>query len=185
MDVAKVFFRLAREAIIFSERFYLDVLFLFPLGFFISSQVIIRLPFMPVPMSIQPLPIFVAAWFFGYRAVAGYCMYLLEGAMGFPIFAGFSGGIPHLLGPTGGFLMSFGLASLVVASWRLAITKLVHAYLLYWAVSLFFFACAVGYLSFFVGLKAAFFAGFVPFIPGDFIVKAMFFAAVTKLKKVV
>ena len=34
-------------------------------------------------------------------------VYLLLGAVGVPVFSGFSGGIGHLLGPTGGYLIGF------------------------------------------------------------------------------
>ena len=46
----------------------------------------------------------------GATAVAGY---LLEGALGLPVFAGFSAGVPILLGQTGGYLIGFLPAAIV------------------------------------------------------------------------
>ena len=40
-------------------------------------------------------------------------IYLLIGSIGLPVFAGFSGGLGVLLGPTGGFLIGFPLIALV------------------------------------------------------------------------
>ena len=42
-------------------------------------------------------------------------LYLLLGAVGFPVFSGFSGGLGHLLGMTGGYILGFVLSALVMA----------------------------------------------------------------------
>jgi biotin transport system substrate-specific component len=39
------------------------------------------------------------------------CLYLLVGAIGMPVFAGGKGGVAHFLGPTGGYLFGYVLAS--------------------------------------------------------------------------
>ena len=69
----------------------------------------------PVPFTLQTFAVFLAPGLLGGRlgaaAVGGY---LLLGAFGLPVFAGFSGGIGALLGPTGGFLLGFLLTALVM-----------------------------------------------------------------------
>ena len=44
-------------------------------------------------------------------AVLSVASYVLLGALGLPVFAGFNGGVGALLGPTGGFLWGFVLGS--------------------------------------------------------------------------
>jgi biotin transport system substrate-specific component len=48
----------------------------------------------------------------GGKGTAVCCVYLLLGAVGFPVFSGFQGGIGILLGPTGGYLFGFLLTCL-------------------------------------------------------------------------
>ncbi|MBV9452774.1 MAG: biotin transporter BioY, partial [Rubrobacter sp.] len=47
------------------------------------------------------------------RGASAQFSYLLLGAVGAPVFAGFSGGLGHMLGPTGGYLFSYPLAAAV------------------------------------------------------------------------
>ena len=161
----------------------LDYLVLFPLFFFIGSQSTIPLPFSPVPLSLQPYTVFLAAWFLGRRGVVGYAMYLLYGACGTPIFAGFSGGIAYLLGPTCGYLMGFLVGALIIATLRSFAHSIVQAYGLYVLATAAVFACGVTNLSFFMPLKIAFNLGFVPFIIGDFLLKPALFVLATRMRK--
>jgi len=67
----------------------------------------VNVPVWPVPVTLQSMAIAALAAAFGARiGVATVALYLLEGAMGLPVFAT-GGGLPYLLGPTGGFLLGF------------------------------------------------------------------------------
>jgi biotin transport system substrate-specific component len=67
----------------------------------------INVPVSPVPVTLQSFAIAALAAAFGARiAVATVALYLLEGAFGLPVFAT-GGGLPYLVGPTGGFLLGF------------------------------------------------------------------------------
>ncbi len=68
----------------------------------------------PVPFTMQTFGIFFALAFLGgkYGTVA-VTVYLLLGAVGVPVFSGFSGGIAKLLGVTGGYLIGFIPAALI------------------------------------------------------------------------
>lgn len=67
----------------------------------------INVPVWPVPVTLQGLAIAALAAAFGARiGVATVALYLLQGAMGLPVFAT-GGGLPYLIGPTGGFLLGF------------------------------------------------------------------------------
>ena len=68
----------------------------------------------PVPFTLQTFGIFAALGLLGgKRGTISICVFLLLGAFGVPVFAGFKGGIAAFAGPTGGFLIGFILAALV------------------------------------------------------------------------
>lgn len=67
-----------------------------------------------VPISLQSLLVILLPVLFGWKiglsAVVGY---LLLGAMGLPVFVGYSSGYDKLFGPTGGFLIAFAIGALI------------------------------------------------------------------------
>lgn len=65
-----------------------------------------------VPFTLQLAFVLMAGALLGPRAGAlSQVAYLLLGAAGAPVFAGMRGGIGHLLGPSGGFLLGFPVAA--------------------------------------------------------------------------
>lgn len=73
----------------------------------IAAAAKVNVPVWPVPVTLQSFAIAALAAAFGMRiGVATVAAYLLEGAMGLPVFAT-GGGIAYLVGPTGGFLLGF------------------------------------------------------------------------------
>src|SRR5208282_1929545 len=65
------------------------------------------MPLTPVPLTVQNLAVLLVGLLLGSRrGFAAMALYLIEGASGLPVFSPTGpGGIAHLLGPTGGFLM--------------------------------------------------------------------------------
>ncbi len=80
----------------------------------------IQIPFWPVPTTMQTFAIIVIAMAFGARlGFATLALYLLEGAIGLPVFAGTPEkgiGLSYMLGPTGGYLVGF-VAAAWLAGW--------------------------------------------------------------------
>jgi biotin transport system substrate-specific component len=73
----------------------------------IAAAAKVNVPVWPVPVTLQSFAIAALAAAFGLRiGVATVAAYLLEGAMGMPVFAT-GGGLAYLVGPTGGFLIGF------------------------------------------------------------------------------
>ena len=67
-----------------------------------------------VPFTLQTFAVFCSlALLGGKRGTAAILVYLLLGALGIPVFAGFSSGIGILFGTTGGYLLGFILMGLV------------------------------------------------------------------------
>ena len=72
----------------------------------------ITVPLGPVPFTLQVLLVLLSGLVLGSRlGLMSQLVYLLAGAIGFPIFAGFSGGFAHIYGPTGGYLLAFPIAA--------------------------------------------------------------------------
>jgi len=74
------------------------------------------LPLTPVPLTLQNFGVLAVGLLLGSRrGFAALSLYLVEGAFGLPVFS-LGGGIGHILGPTGGFLMAYPLVAFV-AGW--------------------------------------------------------------------
>ena len=79
------------------------------------AHISIPLWFTPVPITLQTFGVlFLALTLGGWRASAALFLYLIEGASGFPVFSPHGpGGVAQLIGPTGGYLVSYPLAALI------------------------------------------------------------------------
>lgn len=67
-----------------------------------------------VPFTMQTFGIFAAVSFLGQkRGTLTMLVYILLGAVGAPVFTGFKGGFAVLLGPTGGYLLGYLLATII------------------------------------------------------------------------
>src|ERR671932_1443175 len=77
-----------------------------------GAQVAMPLPFTPVPLTLQVLVVVLSGFLLGVRrGASAQLSYLILGAVGAPVFAGFTGGLGHMLGLTGGDLFSYPLAA--------------------------------------------------------------------------
>lgn len=75
----------------------------------------VNVPVWPVPVTLQSMAIAMIAGAFGFRmATATVGLYLAQGAMGLPVFAGAFAGMPYLFGPTGGFLIGFLVMAAII-----------------------------------------------------------------------
>ncbi|TET55504.1 MAG: biotin transporter BioY [Anaerolineales bacterium] len=136
----------------------------------LSAQVAIPLPFSPVPVTLQTLAVLVTGALLGSRRGA-LCLavYVLEGAVGLPVFAGWMGGVGHLLGPTGGYLLGFIAAAYVTGllaerGWDRRVGTCLLAMLV---GNIVIYAFGLPWLGTFVGLERALPLGLIPFIAGD------------------
>lgn len=81
----------------------------------LSAQVVI--PIGAVPITGQTFAVLLTGALLGSRLGAiTMIVYLLEGASGLPFFSGGHGGILHLMGPTGGYLVAFPAASFITGA---------------------------------------------------------------------
>jgi biotin transport system substrate-specific component len=75
----------------------------------------LEIPHQPVPYTLQTLMVLLSGAFLGARnGMLSQLAYVAAGVLGAPVFAGGAAGIGVLLGPSGGYLMAFPLAALLV-----------------------------------------------------------------------
>ncbi len=68
-----------------------------------------------VPFTLQTFAVFVTVGLLGgKRGTLAVLVYILLGAIGLPVFAGFSGGLGRLLGSSGGYIIGFLFSALVM-----------------------------------------------------------------------
>lgn len=68
-----------------------------------------------VPFTMQTFGVFLAVGLLGGRnGTLAVVIYLLLGAAGLPVFSGFTGGIGHLFGTTGGYIIGFVFSALLM-----------------------------------------------------------------------
>src|SRR5512137_2411999 len=80
----------------------------------ISLGAWVSIPFLPVPLTLQTLFVYLAGMIMKRYAVIPVSLYVLLGALGLPVYHTGVTGIGILIGPTGGYLMGFIFAALVV-----------------------------------------------------------------------
>lgn len=96
--------------VVHSQLFWI---ILFSILMVFAAQV--SIPVKPVPFTLQTLIILLSGAFLGARnGAASQILYLAAGIIGLPVFANCSFGIQIILGPTGGYLLAFPLASFLV-----------------------------------------------------------------------
>jgi biotin transport system substrate-specific component len=141
----------------------------------LAAQVRIPLPFSPVPVTGQTFAVLLVAAALGRLGLASVIAYLIEGAIGLPVFAGGGFGVATIVGPTGGYLIGFALAAALVGSavergWdRHLVTAL--AAMLLGEVAI--YACGLAWLARFALPVPLLDAGLLPFIPGDMVKLAL------------
>ncbi len=136
----------------------------------ISAQIIIYLPFSPVPITGQTLAVLLAGLFLGKKlGAASIAAYLAQGAAGLPFFAGGKYGLATLFGPTGGYLFGFLAAAYVVGM----LSELRYQRSLFQASSTIIVGNVIIYifglvwLARFVGESQVLQVGLYPFLIGD------------------
>lgn len=144
------------------------------------SQIKIDLPGY-VPITMQTFMVCLIALLAPCKiAVVSCAVYLLMGAVGLPVFAGFQGGIGSLIGYSGGYIFSFPIMVYFISKLKLKIPAIL--------------ACIVGnIICYFIGtlwfmlmtkmnMSASLMMCVIPFIPGDFIKILLAYCLSKKIK---
>ena len=135
----------------------------------------LQVPLPVVPLTLQTLVVLVLGASFGLRlSLASVSLYLLEGLVNLPVFAGTPEkgiGLPYMMGPTGGFLAGFLVAAAFIGFcaergwdktwWKLlAVMSVGHALI---------FTLGFAWLAKLIGPQKAFDLGVEPFLAATLI----------------
>lgn len=171
----------------------------------VSGFIAFPLPGTPVPIVLQNMmPILASGLLGGLYGTASTVLFLIAGLLGLPVFSGGRGGIAHLLGPTGGFLIGYLAAAAfliiffrkpgakdlaLVSSGKNKSIKLIN-YLKIIAASFsgFVLIYVFGIARFMQltnrGLFESLSLACIPYLPGDFIKMILVSALIYKLRPV-
>lgn len=131
-----------------------------------------QIPFWPVPMTLHTLAVMAFAVAFGPRiAVSIFAAHLAAGAVGLPVFSGSPErgiGLAYMVGPTGGYLLGY-----LVASWLVGVMAYgkgtfgrIGAMLTGLGV---IYALGIAWLAVYVPAGKLLATGVLPFVPGDLV----------------
>jgi biotin transport system substrate-specific component len=138
----------------------------------ICAHIAVPLGFTPIPVTMQTFAVLLLGLLFSPGAAfACLALYLVEGALGLPVFSPHGpGGIAQLLGPSGGYLLSYplaaGLASLI---YRRGQRRFVAALAAAGLASILILAAGATWLGLLGHMRfsVVFTQSVAPFLPGD------------------
>ena len=156
----------------------------------ISSK--IKIPFYPVPMTMQTLIVLAIGVLFGWKlGVATISLYLFEGIIGLPVFAGTPEkgmGLVYFTGPTMGYLLGFIPAVFFSGFLKVdfkynLITRLILNFLLYAFSVSFIYIFGLIWLLNFYPIEKLWALGALPFLPAEILKISILAIFITVLGK--
>ncbi len=149
----------------------------------------IGIPIGEIPINLALFSVYLAGGLLGsYKGAVSMVVYVMMGAMGLPVFSNFRGGLSVLAGPTGGYILGYLFAALVVgmvstywgdAFWKMAI-GMTGGLALCYLFGTIWFVLLTG-----KGLAAALSTCVIPFLPGDAVKIISAAILVPELKKAI
>ena len=147
---------------------YLLIVFLGSVLLAVSAK--IKVPFYPVPMTMQTFMVIVIGIAFGWKlGLATVLLYLFEGAIGLPVFAGTPEkgiGIAYMVSTTGGYLVGFLVAVFFAGFVNLQKSMFRNFFLISFAVST-IYLFGLPWLAYLKGWEIAYIYGFKQVILSD------------------
>lgn len=139
----------------------------------VVAQIILPLPFTPVPLNFALVGVMLSGMVLGSRKGA-LCqfIYLLLGTAGLPVFAGLTGGIGVVLGPTGGYLLAYPVVSFICGKYIELFGRKFFNYVISAVFSLIIcYIVAIVWIMLLTNIPfpSALVIGVLPFIAGDFV----------------
>ena len=146
----------------------------------------IKIPFYPVPMTMQTFVVLLLGVSFGWRlGLFTITLYLIEGIAGLPVFAGTpekGTGIVYFTGPTMGYLVGFLVAVYLTGLFKFKNNFIINFIKLVFAVSM-IYLFGMLWLAKFTGWDKVFMAGAQPFLLAEFFKILLLTILIPKISK--
>lgn len=139
----------------------------------VLSPISMSIPISPVPISLSTFVIYLTANILGgINAAFSTIIYVLLGIVGVPVFTGFTGGVAKVLGPTGGYIISYVFLAIISGciieknqnNIIMCFVGMILGTIVLYIVGTLWLAHVAG-----MTFDKALLAGVIPFIPGDII----------------
>ena len=143
----------------------------------------IQTPLVPVPVTMQTFAVLLLGMSFGYKiATATVVLYLIEGALGMPVFAK-GGGLIYFQGPTSGYLFGFIIAAFFSGYFKINSDPLLTFLKLVFSVS-FIYLLGLAWLGSLIGWdKPIFELGAKPFLLAELLKVILLTILIPKILK--
>lgn len=143
----------------------------------LCAHLSVPLPFTPVPLTLSNFAVLLVGLALGpATAFSAMVLYLAEGTAGMPVFSQHGpGGIAQLLGPTGGFLLSYpfagALAGFLVRKAPARLSRFAAGAVACTLATLVIFTFGAGWLAHLkpMSTSALFYLAVAPFLPGEIV----------------
>ena len=152
----------------------------------ISSK--IKIPFYPVPMTMQTLVVLIIGVGFGWKlGVTTVALYLFEGMIGLPVFSGSPEkgiGLVYFTGPTMGYLLGFLVATYLSGKF-IYDNNIVKTFLKLFFATSFIYISGMAWLGSLIGWdKPIFLLGAQPFLLAELFKILIATLAINQIKKI-
>lgn len=154
----------------------------------------IRLPIGVIPFTLQTLGVFLAGGVLGAkRGTISILIYILLGAVGVPVFNGFSGGLGVLFGVTGGYIIGFIFTALIIGlasdHWNkktsILIISIIIGTIVYYVFGTAWYIILMNSQGNVTGLMAALSSCVIPFLIPDAVKIAVSVIIINRLNKII
>ena len=173
----------------FTQSKIIKSLFIALIGtIFLAVSSKIKIPFYPVPMTMQTLVVLVIGVGFGWKlGVLTITLYLFEGIIGLPVFSGTPEkgvGIVYFTGPTMGYLIGFVVATYISGKLIFDNSLIKNFFKLAFAIS-FIYVLGMLWLGLLIGWdKPIFKLGAQPFLLAELFKILIATFAINQIKKI-
>ena len=146
----------------------------------------IKIPFYPVPMTMQTFVVILLGITFGYKAgAAAVCLYLIEGISGLPVFSNSPEkgvGLSYFMGPTMGYLIGFVFAAVIAGYLKYNKNYILNFFKILFSISI-IYLFGLLWLGSLIGWdKPIFKLGLLPFVYAETLKILMLTLIVNKVK---
>ena len=171
---------------IYSNKILKYIVIAFAGSILLTISAKIKIPFYPVPMTMQTFVVILLGITFGYIAgAAAVCLYLIEGISGLPVFSNSPEkgvGLSYFMGPTMGYLIGFIFAAVIAGYLKYTKNYIFNFFKILFSISI-IYVFGLFWLGTLIGWdKPIFKLGLLPFVYAEILKILLLTLIVNKVK---